>query len=216
MSTKEPLDQIESGILSQAGSLDMIKDYVDNQASKDQLHEVERNIFTMLLQYGRSLVQGVIESHKGGMIEGTVRNSNGDEVAYRGLRSREYLSIFGSIEVNRAYYWSPGSTGYFPLDSKLNLPENKYSYLLLQWTQSQIACQPYSEALENVQQILGLTLHKQGQERATQQIAHDVESFYKDVNEIDSDEEGEILIATADCKGVPMVPSQRSEPPKGS
>ena len=66
-----------------------------------------------------------------------------------------------------------------------------------------------------MQRMLGLTLYTEGQERISYQIANDVQGFYVEENTVAPDEEGEVLIATADCRGVPMVPAERSTPPKG-
>jgi len=215
VSTQETVYQSEGSIVEQSGIINGIRDYVENHSRDAQLHEAEETIFQMLLKYGRSLLQEVVDSHGGGKLNGQVKNAQGDPVAYNGSKSRQYLSIFGSLEIKRAYYWSPGVAGFCPLDSKINLPEHKYSYLLSQWTQSQVANQPYSEVVENMQQMLGLTLYTEGQERISQQIAGDVQSFYREENSVDPETEGEVLLATSDCKGVPMVPAERSEPPKG-
>ena len=41
-----------------------------------------------------------------------------------------YRSIFGVIEINRAYYQATGLAGIFPLEDEINLPQRGYSYFL--------------------------------------------------------------------------------------
>ncbi len=45
-------------------------------------------------------------------------------------------------------------------------------------------------------------------------VPSDVRKYYQEEDEILPANEGEVLLATADCKGVPMVPSERSDQPK--
>lgn len=51
----------------------------------------------------------------------------GEEYRYVGTRSRQYVSIFGEVEVRRACYWQPGRGNQYPLDVALSLPERSFS-----------------------------------------------------------------------------------------
>ncbi len=48
------------------------------------------------------------------------------------MRDRKcaYRSVFGVIEINRAYYQATGMAGIFPLEDEINLPQRGYSYFL--------------------------------------------------------------------------------------
>ena len=206
--------QLENAFVEQRNNLHRIRDYVEGSALDEQLHEVEENLFRMLLSYGHSLLKEVVARHGDGRSESQVANDKGEILRYHSCKSREYLSIFGTLQIHRAYYWKKGITGVFPLDQALNLPENKFSYLLLKWTQCRIVNDPYDESVESMNKILGLSLHKQGQEEAVKNVSANVKKYYQEEDEISPASEGEVLIATADCKGVPMVPSERSNQPK--
>jgi hypothetical protein len=39
-----------------------------------------------------------------------------------------YRSVFGAIEINRAYYHVKGTAGVFPLEGEINLPQRGHSY----------------------------------------------------------------------------------------
>lgn len=208
--------QLETALVEQRNDLLQIRNYVEGKAIDDQLHEAEENLFRMLLTYGHSLLKEVIARHGDGRSKSLVINNDKKIVRYHSQKSREYLSIFGSLAIHRAYYWQKGSNGVFPLDEKLNLPQHQYSYLLLKWTQGRIVSDPYDEAVESINEILRLSLHKQGQEEASKTVAINVRKYYQEEDEIAPASEGAVLVATADCKGVPMVPSERSEQPKAS
>ncbi len=206
--------QLETVFVEQRNDLHQIREYVERKALDDQLHEVEENLFRMLLSYGHSLLKEVIARHGDGGSDSQVVNDEGEILRCHNRKSKEYLSIFGELQIHRAYYWKQGRSGVFPLDNELNLPEGKFSYLLLKWTQGRILSDPYDESIESINEILGLSLHKQGQEKAVQSVSDNVRKYYQEEDEIFSASEGEVLIATADCKGVPMVPSERSDQPK--
>ncbi len=46
--------QLENALVEQRNDLHRIRKYVEGEAQDDQLHEVEENIFRMLLTYGRN------------------------------------------------------------------------------------------------------------------------------------------------------------------
>lgn len=214
MGYQQSAHQVENIILEQRGILEKIREYIEKEAGNHSLHEVEESVFRMLMALGLSLVNEVISHHDQGRLDGPAVTPDGTQLPLHGSKSRDYLSIFGPLDIERAYYWESGGSGVFPLDEKLNLPEHKFSYLLLKWTQGRIVNEPYDEAIQGIREILGLQLQKQGQERATQEIAVDFQSYYLARDVIAPDTEGEVLVATSDCKGIPMVPSERPDKPK--
>ncbi len=202
--------QIENIIIDQKNNLHQMREYVENEALFDQLHEIEENVFRMLMTYGLNILREVLGRRGDGKSESMIA-VDGQEgyLKYHSNKSRDYLSIFGKLTIQRAYYWKKDTPGVFPLDQDLNLPEDKFSYLLLKWTQGRIASDPYDESIESINEILALSLHKQGQEEATKSVSSNVRKYYQEEDEISPENEGPVLIATADCKGVPMVPSER-------
>jgi hypothetical protein len=60
--------------------------------------------------------------------------------------------------------------------------------------------------------MFGLPLWKRGQEELSQEVAIDVEQFYREQPLFEETTEGSLIVATTDCKGVIMVPRERSEP----
>jgi len=59
----------------------------------------------------------------------------GVDLPYHSTKTRKnYLSIFGKVPIRRAYYWGQGAdTGWCPLGAELNLPKQRFSYLLQEW-----------------------------------------------------------------------------------
>lgn len=207
--------QIEQQRVEQNSVWRDIRDFVEGEALSLPLHEAEEGLFRWLLALGREFLKEVLARHGTGRTEGEVVLSTGERLPYHMLKDRKYLSIFGLVEIVRAYYWKEGaSQGAYPLDRKLNLPERRYSYLLDKWTQSGVAEETYDEATGGISDLLGLTVWKRGQEAVARDATQDVNVFYREKPAPDASTEGPVLCATADCKGVPMVPSERPEPPQ--
>ncbi len=206
--------QIERQLVEQNQLWEGIREYVSGEALTQELHRVEENLFRRLLAVGLSLLKEVLARHGTGQVTGTIVNSGGQPLPYHSLKSRQYLSIFGAVEIVRAYYWNAGTQGACPLDAKLNLPERRYSYLLDQWAQGAIAEDPYDEATGSLSNLLGIPIWKGGQERVAQEVTANVAQFYGDKPPPEPESEGSVLCATADCKGVGMVPAERPEHPK--
>jgi hypothetical protein len=136
---------------------------------------------------------------------------DGAELAFHDVRKRSYLSVFGRMDIVRAYYWESGEQGVCPLDARLNLPQGKTSYLLEQWILGDVARMPYEEALERLGDILGLQLWKREHRIEAAHVARNADDFYRDKAAPPPETDGPVICATADCKGVRMVPSEKPE-----
>ncbi|MDP8205366.1 MAG: hypothetical protein P9L92_01780, partial [Candidatus Electryonea clarkiae] len=78
--------------------------YVESDALHDELHHVELRIFRFLLALGLCLLKEVLARHGTGKSKMPIRDSNGDILYYHSVKLRQYLSIFGLIKINRAYF----------------------------------------------------------------------------------------------------------------
>lgn len=204
--------QIEEQIVEQKEMWKEIRKFVGSEAMALPLHEVELKLFRMLMPLGLSLLKEVVAGHGDGRVEGTLQRENGTSLPCHSVASRDYLSVFGEIKIARAYYWKEGcGEGLCPLDAMLNLPAGKHSYLLEKWIMADVARGTYDEAIERIGGILGLTLWKREQVLEAQRAAADADTFYARKAAPGPDAEGPVICATADCKGVRMIPSEKPD-----
>lgn len=204
------LYQIEQLHVEQESVLKSIRSFVEGTAQTRELHQVEEELFRMLQALGLSLLKEAVVRHGTGKAEGSYRLPDGERLPYQGLKSCQYLSIFGRLQVERAYYWKEGQPGVFPLDAQLNLPEHRYSYLLDQWAQAGIIEKAYDQATGGLSELLGLPIWKRGQEEVAREVASNSEAFYRQLAA--PDDEGPVFCAQADGKGVRMVPAEKPAP----
>jgi hypothetical protein len=175
-----------------------------------EVHEVEEGLYKRLLKLGRILLEVFILAVGSGKQGRAVLGDDGKMYRYVGDKPRKYLSLFGEIAIMRARYACEGRASLFPLDGVLNLPERKYSYAL----QSRLTGEAVQKTFESSSAWVKEHLHLEVAHRPIQRITRDctsgVEEFMESLEAPPVEEEGSILVQTADCKGIPMRPGERN------
>ena len=179
--------------------------YIKNEALRQQIHEVENNLFKGLLQIGKILMNNFI-INKGTGNKELLKNT---DLPLHSIKPCKYLSIFGDVVIDRAYFWEKDKLGEFPLDQELNLPKLQQSHLLDKWIQGYIAEGPYEDAINNIGDLLDLKLTKRVSQKVTLEASKEVHNYY--AQKTDFNNEGSHLVAQCDCKGVIMIPKERPE-----
>jgi hypothetical protein len=183
-----------------------LQDYLSCEAMKQPLHDVEECLLRRLLELGKNLLEQLIVC-RAGLDRGKGFRHGGQDLSYHGTKSCSYLSIFGRIDIMRAYYWKKNHEGICPLDAELMLPERRYSYLLTKWAEKGVANSTYDETIATINDILGLELSKGGLETLAKDVSASVPKFYQKKSAPKN--EGAILVGLVDCKGIAMVPAER-------
>ena len=91
------------------------------------------------------------------------------------------------------------------------MPKGKFSYLLQEWASSLSLEVPFARVSQILERILGFRLSINSLERGSHWCASDVDNFWEGRPIPPAEEEGELLVCSADGKGVPM---RRSETEK--
>jgi hypothetical protein len=170
-------------------------------------HEVERGIWQRILAMGRQATGQFLQMQGDGDVGETVEMPDGK--ALRRLpepHRRTYHSIFGPFDLGRFVYGSREGQRieFVPLDARLELPEGEYSYVLQDWAGALCVEHAFARTAQTLETILGLSLAVDSLERMSRKMAESVEGFRSSLKQPPAKEEGEILVATADGKGVPM------------
>lgn len=171
-----------------------------------RIDEMERELFSQLLEVGRTLLQAFVAAQGNGDIGAEVRRGGRRLRRLRYRHSRRYLSIFGELRIERCVYAvrEGQKVEHAPLDQRLGLPASEFSYVLEDWQQRLCVQDSYGEAVKSLGTLLGVAPSERAAEQMTQRLAADAEAFQRDQAPPPGKEEGEILVATADAKGVPM------------
>lgn len=170
-------------------------------------HEVEKGVWQRILAMGRQATGQFFEMQGDGDVGETIEMPDGKELKrLPEPHRRVYNSIFGPFELLRYVYGTREGQRIelVPLDARLALPEGEYSYVLQDWAGALCVEHAFGRTAETLQMILGLSLPVDSLERMSRKIAESVEGFRASLEKPPPGEEGEILVATADGKGIPM------------
>lgn len=177
--------------------------------------EVENSLWDRLLALGRG-VFGMFFQHCGDGDQGEVVILPGGRTVKRldALHRRIFVSIFGKFELFRRVYGTrEGQTiEWVPLDQQLQLPASRFSYLLQDWDQSLAVEMPYAQVEGTIAKILGFSQSVHSLERINRQLAADVSAFWENAPLPPPEQEGALLVCTADGKGIPIRDPEKKVP----
>jgi hypothetical protein len=170
-------------------------------------HDVETGLWQRMLNLGHSLFAAWLDLFGEGDAGDRIVLKDGRAVRrLDDLHRREIRNLFGLFELMRAVYGTREGQRIeaVPLDERLGLPQGKSSYLLQDWEQALVMEMPYATVRATLARILGFTQSVHTLERNQREMATAVEGFWNDRPTPPAQQEGEILVCTADGKGVPM------------
>ncbi|MCI0657930.1 MAG: ISKra4 family transposase [Acidobacteria bacterium] len=185
------------------------------QGGQETLDAVERSAFAGLMEVGRLMVGARLEAEAAKDTAGEVVGPAGQKLPYHSHKALTYRSVFGEVEVERAYYWTEGAgEGQCPMDARLNLPARKDSYVLQEWALRMGVAQSFDEMKGGLSELLGLEVPKRQLETYARDAGAAGRTFYDEHQAPRPKEKGPILVVEADGKGVPMKKPVPAEGPK--
>ncbi len=154
MSRTSPSDQN----LTLHDQLEQLEHYVkESVVTGAAIHQVEMGIWHRVLELGHHALKLYLSLQGDGDVGETLELENG-EIVHRlpSVSRREYQSVFGDFSLERSVYGSREGQKIVcaPLDSRLQLPESKFSYLLQDWDQSLVVENPFAQVNVTISRIL--------------------------------------------------------------
>lgn len=163
---------------------------------------------------GREILRLLLQSHLdrrgdgdvGRALEVTSQAKEPPRVhAQRRFHQRRVLSIFGELIARRLAYYAPETESVHPLDEAACLPRRVFGYELQRRIVLGAVQGPFDEALERATESTGVRLSKRSAEDLVVEGAVDFDAFYDQRRRPRAGKTGPILVASVDCKGIPMV-----------
>jgi hypothetical protein len=186
--------------------------FVLGPAQGMEIGEVERGLLKLAMRVGRQGLICYLEEKGPGRQGYEIVAPTGERLPYVRDRKCLYRSIFGPIEIKRAYYQATGSPGVFPLDGEINLPDKGYSYLLQEISSKLAVNGSYEKSCEVIGDIFPLDLPIRSLERIVGDVCEDVARYYYQKPTPESSEQAVITVATIDRKGVVIRKPPSEEP----
>jgi len=197
----------EQAFLKSRKQLQAMEAYVKAASSQgERIDKVEREVFSQLLLVGLTLLEGFVAEQGDGDVGPTLEQEDRTLRRSEERHSRRYLSIFGELSLRRWVYAQREGQKIeaAPLDAKLSLPAGEFSYVLEDWQQRLCVKESFHEAVTSLRTLLGVAPSERAAEQMNQRLAQSAARFHLHHGTPPAKEEGELLVATADCKGVPM------------
>ena len=196
--------RIESKIQAEIEKLlDIAEGYAVSNAPA---HTIEKGLFSQLLILGRVLLGHIFMIRIRKLREQFgIPERDGQLLRSKGKESRQYLSLFGLIKIERLTYWSKTSGKVHPTDGELSLPmSSHWSYLLEELVGETSAECDYKESVVVLNKLLGLRLSGKSSARNSEHIGKEVESYY-DAKPVFPTLEPLCFSGSFDAKGVPKI-----------
>lgn len=124
---------------------------------------------------------------------------------------RALSSVFGEVGVTRMAYRVRGASNVYPADVRLNLPVEKHSHGLRRLAVVESVRGSFAAAGAAIGRVTGNELGKRQVEALTQAAAVDVDAFYT-AHLPGFSADGDVLVLSADGKGIVMRPEALREP----
>ena len=191
----------------------LVRQAVQNESSLDDL---ERGVFQRLLQMGRTAVDLFLKTQGDGDLGESI-TTEGGTVLYRSdtVMTRLLRTIFGEHSF-QAYGYSPGPKRKIelrPIDARINLPEGKASYLLQEFSQLFCVEKAFGVGARQFEAVFQQRLSVDVLEDINRAMGEQADRFLDGLPTPPASEEGDILVATADGKGVPLVREDAQQVP---
>jgi hypothetical protein len=171
------------------------------------VHLLESQLWDLALQLGRRSLATFFDACGTGDLGATLTLPDG-HTAQRLERqhTRRYVSIFGEFRLTRTVYGSREGQAleFVPLDNRWQLPQSVFSYVLQDWDQALAVEQAFSQVNQTMARMLKFQQSVDSLEGMNQQLAQDVGWFRDEQGSPPLAEEGQIVVVTADCKGIVM------------
>jgi len=174
----------------------------------------ERTAWAMVRQAGFQAMELLIRLQGQGDLGEEVVTSDGKTLD----RSSEpaattVRSIFGTHEFEE-YTYSPGKNKKIelrPISARLQLPENRWSFLLQEFSQMFCVDQAFNQSADNLETVLAAKFSVDTLEQTTLRMGQEADTFLDELPTPDKKDEGAILVASADCKGVPLIKEEAAQ-----
>ncbi|MHB8419734.1 MAG: ISKra4 family transposase [Acidiferrobacteraceae bacterium] len=169
--------------------------------------EVEGLLFEEGTELLRKIYQGYLNSLGDGAVSLPVRGPNGVEQTHRRETGRNLMTRFGPVRLCRMGYGQRETSPVYPLDARLNMPPQLYSFGLEKLIAGEVAKAPFAPSAATIGRMTGARVPKRQVEEVAVHAATDFDRFYEKVErtaKLAAADAGPILVLTADGKGVVM------------
>jgi hypothetical protein len=174
----------------------------------DSFDHTERSVRDAVFQMGKQALELFIRLQGDGDLGPQITTEQGKTIR----RSEDTVtttvrSIFGTHRFEQFTY-APAAkkaTQLRPISARMSLPKRQWSYLLQEFSQMLAVDQAYEQAMDNLGQLFGGQFSVDTAEQINDESGKSAGEFLNQLPVPPPASEAKLLVASADCKGVPLV-----------
>lgn len=194
-----------------------LRDRIDQAVREGaSLYDFERSVLKEILSIGHAAVNLFLEHQGDGDLGETVTTAEGTVLSRSAEpQQRELRTIFGE-HVFESFVYSQGAHRKIelrPIDARLNLAASKASPLLEEFSQLFCVEKAFGVGARQFEVVFGQQLSVDVLEDINRRMGEQAECFLACLPKPPAKEEGELLVLTADGKGVPLVKKDAAQVP---
>lgn len=172
---------------------------------------VEIELFVFLLNLGLELIKSIFQEKIFNYEMGHILKESQRGSVNKGESKRNYVTIFGKMELIRTSYWLKGVGKFHPSDDYLELPHgHHWSYHLQEIVGSSACDNDYRASVEVCNKLLNLELSWKSSERNVGYLGKNVDEYYESKEPI-VEQSAVCFSASFDGKGVTKVVEIKKE-----
>lgn len=186
-----------------------LQQFIPEAASRgDTFDQVERKTWETVRQLGFKAMELLLSLQGQGDLGENASTLDGKVLVRSSTPATTTVrSIFGTHQFSQ-YRYSAGkkkAIELHPISARIELPQQRWSFLLQEFSQLFCVESAFNQAADNMQTVLGGKFSIDTLEQVNLKMGVEAGHFLDDLPKPKRKDEGEILVATADCKGVPLV-----------
>ena len=174
----------------------------------DSFDSTERMVWESVKRAGHAAMELLLSLQGPGDLGEQVTTEDGRQLRRSARPTATQLrSIFGEHRFEQFTY-SVGvgkKIEFRPISTRLQLPANHWSYLLEEFSQIFSVDQAYNQAASSLETVFGLKFSVDTLERTNSRFGQQADAFLDALPKPPPKTESKIMVASADCKGVPLI-----------
>ena len=174
----------------------------------DSFDAVERQVWESILQIGKQSMDLLLNLQGDRDLGETVVSEAGKNLKRSAEKSvTRVRSIFGEHRFEQFTY-SPSKNKRIelrPISARICLPEARWSFLLEEFSQLFSVESAFNQAAKNLSTVLGGAFSVDTLEQTSRRMGQQADRFLDELPQPEAGSEAKLLVASADCKGVPLL-----------
>lgn len=204
------VDSTAAEIFNQLEQLqvDLREQVIRDASNGASFDSTERSVWELVKRTGYAAMELLISLQGSGDLGEHVTTSEDQQLRRSNAPTATTVrSIFGEHRFEQ-YTYSAGVNKKIelrPMSTRLQLPENRWSYLLEEFSQMFSVDQAYNQAASNLERVFGSKFSVDTLERTNFRMGQCADAFLDALPKPSPQTESKILVGSADCKGVPLI-----------